>query len=40
VIARFVATAWLKSTTVQRTAGAVAALIVIAAWTVGLIATS
>ena len=40
VIARVVATAWLKSTTVQRTAGAVAALIVIAAWTVALIATN
>jgi membrane associated rhomboid family serine protease len=37
-IARFATTAWLKSPTVQRTAGALAAAIVIAAWAIALTA--
>jgi rhomboid protease GluP len=35
-IARFATTAWLKSKTVQRAAGALAVLLVIAAWAIGL----
>ena len=36
VLARFVPIAWLKSARVQRLCGALAALLVVAAWAVGL----